>query len=214
MHPEEWTLEQGLIVNHKLDRERCGQLLIEFLGKPVATLNELSPTERAMFAVFGARLLSDGKDIRVAQQLLDDLNRSCHTGTFEGKKGYPDLGLTDAAFKKYSAHPDAQAWLLRHPYPRTMLFAMHKAASKSGKLPSSQFRWLKGMDRNLFYALNIGLRKAPYLEQGAVFTQMQWEEFAENVGYRLTEPFIEDAIDGVEKYLAKLGLVARQGETQ
>jgi intracellular multiplication protein IcmP len=76
VHPEEWTLEQGLIVNHKLDRERCGQLLIEFLGKPVATLNELSPTERAMFAVFGARLLSDGKDIRVAQQLLDDLNRS------------------------------------------------------------------------------------------------------------------------------------------
>jgi intracellular multiplication protein IcmP len=38
------------------------------------------------------------------------------------------------------------------------------------------------MDRNLFYALNIGLRKAPYLEQGAVFTQMQWEEFAEKRG--------------------------------
>lgn len=155
-----------------------------------------------------------GKLSQVAQQLLDDLNRSCHTGTFEGKKGYPDLGLADAAFKKYSVHPDAQAWLLKHPYPRTMLFAMHKRASESGKLPSSQFRWLKGMDRNLFYALNIGKRKAPFLEQGAVFTQMLWEEFAENVGYRLTEPFVEDAIDGVEKYLAKLGLVARQGETQ
>lgn len=214
VHPEEWALEHGLIVNNKLDRERCGQLMIDFLGTPVASLNDLSPTERALFAVFGARLLSDGKDIRVAQQLLDELNRSCHTGTFEGKKGYPNLGLTDAAFKKYAAHPDAQAWLLRHPYPRTMLFAMHKLASKSGKLPSSQFRWLKGMDRNLFYALNIGLRKAPFLEQGAVFTQMQWEEYAENVGYRLTEPSIEDAIDGVEKYLAKLGLVAGQGDTQ
>ena len=167
-----------------------------------------------MFAVFGARLLSEGKDISVAQQLLDDLNRSCHTGTFEGKKGYPNLGLTDAAFKKYSVHPDAQAFLLRHPYPRTMLFAMHKLASKSGKLPSSQFRWLKGMDRSLFYALNIGLRKAPFLEQSSVFTQMQWEEYAENVGYRLTEPLIEDAINGVEKYLAKLGLVTQQGEPQ
>ena len=43
---------------------------------------------------------------------------------------------------------------------------------------------------------------------------MQWEEYAENVGYRLTEPLIEDAINGVEKYLAKLGLVTQQGEPQ
>lgn len=213
-HPEEWAMENGLIVNNRLDRDRCRTLLSGHLGTPVKALDELSPAERAMFAVFGSRLFSDGKDLRQAQALLDDLNRSCHTHTFEGKKGYPDLGITEAAFKQYAAHPDAQKWLLRHPYPRTMLFAMHKLASKSGKLPSSQFRWLKGMDRPLFYALNTGLRKTPFLEASAVFTQTLWEEYAEHVGYRLTEPFIDDAVDGVEKYLAKLGLVEPTGKTQ
>lgn len=213
LHPEEWALEHGLIVNQRLDRQRCGELLVKYLEKRVSGFDEFSPSERALFAVFGARLLSDGNEIGRAQELLDDLNRSCHTNTFKGKKGYPDLSITDAAFKKYAAHPDAQKWLLRHPYPRTMLFAMHKLASKSGKLPSSQFRWLKGMDRPLFYALNTGLRKAPFLEASAVFTQMLWEEYADDVGYRLTEPFIDDAIDGVEMYLAKLGLVDLQGDT-
>jgi intracellular multiplication protein IcmP len=213
-HSEEWALEHGLIVNQKLDRDRCRQLLVDFLGKPVTKLDQLNPTERAMFAVFGARLLSDGKDISRAQTLLDDLNRSCHTNTFEGKKGYPDLTIADAAFNRYAAHPDAQAWMLRHPYPRTMLLAMQKRASKSGKLPSSQFRWLKGMDRSLFYALNTGLRKAPFLEAAAVFTQMLWEEYAEDVGYRLTEPFVDDAVDGIEKYLAKLGLIDLPGDAK
>ena len=207
IHPEEWALQHGLIVNRRLDRERCRELLVKDLGSRIKSLNELSPTERALFAVFGARLLSDGRDMKKAQELLDALNRSCHHNTFEGKKGYPDLSLADDAFKKYAIHPEAQTFLDKHPYPRTMLYAMHQQASNLGKLPSSQFRWLKGMDRPLFYALNLGKRKAPLIEAGAVYTQTHWESYADDTGYRLTEPFIEDAIDGVEKYLAKLGLV-------
>jgi intracellular multiplication protein IcmP len=49
-----------------------------------------------------------------------------------GKKGYPDLSLADDAFKKYAAHPEAQTWLDKHPYPRTMLYAMHQQASNLG----------------------------------------------------------------------------------
>lgn len=89
IHPEEWALQHGLIVNRRLDRERCRELLVKDLGSPIKSLNELSVTERALFAVFGARLLSDGRDMKKAQELLDALNRSCHHNTHEGKKAIP-----------------------------------------------------------------------------------------------------------------------------
>ncbi|HDR8990774.1 TPA: conjugal transfer protein TrbA [Burkholderia vietnamiensis] len=208
INPEEWVEQHGLLVNGVLDRERCRTLFAADLGQPVKSLDELQPQEKAMFAIFGTRLLSDGKDGGKAQDLLDALNRSCHKHTWNGKKGYPDLSIANKPFAKYAQHPEAQNWLEKHPYPRTLLHAMHKAAQGSGKLPSSHFRWLKGMDRGLWYALNTTGRKTPFLESAAVFTQTLWEDFAFDSGYRLTEPHVDDAVDGVEAYLIKVGLMA------
>lgn len=208
INPEEWVEQHGLLVNGVLDRARCHALFVADLEKKVASLDELNAQEKALFAVFGARLFSDGKDTRKAQELLDDLNRACHTHTWNGMKGYPDLSLASRAFERYSQHPDAQQWLAKHPYPRTLLHSMHKVALSSGRLPSSHFRWLKGMDRPLWYALNTTGRKAPFLESAAVFTQALWEEFAFDNGFRLAEPYVDDAIDGVENYLIKIGLMA------
>jgi intracellular multiplication protein IcmP len=210
MNPEEWVAEHGLLINGLLDRKRCRQLLQQDLGNKVDSLEKMAPQEKSLFAIFGARLFSDGHDIEKAQLLLDALNRSCHQGTWQGKRGYPDLSLTNAAFTSYARHPDAQGWLNRHPYPRTLLHSMHKAALATGKLPSAHFRWLKGLDRQLWYALNTTGRKGPFMESAAVFTQTLWEEFAADHGYRLQKPQVEDAIDGVETYLIKIGLMATQ----
>ena len=165
--------------------------------------------EKAMFAVFGTRLFARDTDTEKvsAQDLLDSLNRSCHQG-----KGYPDLSITDKAFAQYATHPDVSTWLQKHAYPRTLLHAMHKEALLTGKLPSSHFRWLKGMDRGLWYALNTTGRKTPFLESAAVFTQTLWEEFAHEHGYQLTEPYVDDAIDGLQAYLAKIGLLPRSSK--
>lgn len=209
-NPEEWVAEHGLLINGVLDRDRCRVLLRQDLGTKIASLNEMKPQEKSLFAVFGARLLSDGRDIEKAQQLLDTLNRSCHQGTWQGKRGYPNLSLTDAAFSHYAQHAEAREWLTRHPYPRTLLHSMHKAALATGKLPSAHFRWLKGLDRQLWYALNTTGRKGPFIESAAVFTQALWEDFAADNGYRLDAPQLDDAIDGIEAYLIKIGLMTTQ----
>jgi len=207
VNPEEWVAHHGLLVNGALNRAKCRELLVNDLGEPVDSLAKLQAHERALFAVFGARLLADGADGAAAQHLLDDLNRSCHTHTHNGMRGYPDLSLSANAFQKYSSHPSAATWLAKHPYPRTLLHAMHKHASLSGALASSHFRWLKGMDRGLWYALNTTGRKVPFMESAAVFTQALWEDFAHDCGYQLTEPYVDDAILGIENYLIKIGLM-------
>ncbi|RSZ55255.1 conjugal transfer protein TrbA [Massilia atriviolacea] len=208
INPEEWAATNSLIVNGMLDRIRCRALFVADLGAPVSSLSDLSRHEKAMFAIFGARLLADGADHGAAQVLLDQLNRSCHTGSWNDRRGYPDLALCDAAFAKYASHPDAEKWLAKHPYPRTLLHAMHAAALAFGRLPSSHFRWLKGIDRPLWYALNTTGRKAPFVESAAVFTQTMWEDFASDRGYRLTQPCVDDAVDGIEAYLVKVGLLS------
>jgi intracellular multiplication protein IcmP len=212
LNPEEWVSQHGLLVNGVLKRDRCRDLLVADLGPRISSLDELQAHERVLFAVFGARLLrhepSDKPSADPAQALLDALNRSCHHGTHLSKRGYPNLALGEASFTTCARHPDAALWLQKHPYARTMLHAMHQAALRSGALPSSHFRWLKGLDRGLWYALNTTGRKAAFIESAAVFTQTQWEQFAFESGYQLAQPCLDDAVAGVEHYLIKMGLIA------
>lgn len=207
VNPEEWVERNGLLINGVLDRQRCKALLLADLGNPVASLDALAPQEKAMFAIFGARLFAERQKEDLAQTLLDALNRSCHHHTWNDRKGYPDLSLAEKDFARFARHPEAARWLAKHPYPRTLLHAMHKAALVTGKLPSSHFRWLKGMDRPLWYALNTTGRKGPFLESAAVFTQTLWEDFAFDNGHQLTEPCIDGAVDAVENYLIKIGVM-------
>lgn len=207
MNPEEWVEKHALLINNKLDRQRCAELLIKDLGKPIQNLNDLSDIEKALFAVFAPRIFGKEKNFGESQKLLDDLNYSCHKGTFEGKKGYPDLTLSNALFEKYSKSPQIKSWLNKHSYSRTFLHALHKQAAKSGKLPSSHFRWLKGMDRGLWYALNTTGRKTPFMESAAVFCHTLWEEYASDMNFKLTAPYIDEVIDGVEAYLYKVGII-------
>lgn len=214
INPEEWIEQHGLLINGVLDRDKCRELFIADLGTRITSLDEMQPQEKALFAVFGTRLFGGEDDAANTQNLLDALNRSCHQNTWNGRKGYPDLTITDDAFARYAQHSDAQKWLEKHPYPRTLLHAMHKEALTTGKLPSSHFRWLKGMDRGLWYALNTTGRKTPFLESAAVFTQTLWEEFAHEHGYQLTAPYVDDAIDGLEAYLGKIGLLPRNKDKE
>jgi len=207
LNPEEWVTQHHLLINSQLDRDLCRTLLVKQLGTKLTSIDDLNSHERALFAVFAARLFGTHKDHGSAQKLLDELNYSCHKGTWNGQKGYPILTIADDQFAKFSKSPAVREWLAKHAYSRTLLHAMHKEALKSGKLPSSHFRWLKAMDRGLWYALNTTGRKTPFVESAAVFCHTMWEEYAADLNYQLTEPYVDQAIDGVEAYLRKIGII-------
>ncbi len=204
--PEAWAVAQRLVVNQRLERDRALESLAGFLGPRLGSVRDMQPHEQALFAVFAARLFSNGEALGDAQMLLDTLNRSCYTGEFQGKRGYPRLDLARPQFDRYADHAEVANWVARHGYARTLLFAMHEAAIKLGKLPSSNFRWLKGMDRPLWYALNTTGRKVPFVESLAVFTQARWETYVSNMGLRLERPYLDDAVDALEAYLVKVGV--------
>jgi intracellular multiplication protein IcmP len=205
--PEEWVLRHKLVINDRLDRQRTHALLVEQLGARLGSVFDLAPHERSLFAVFGARLFSDGLELAMSQALLDKLNYSCHQGQHNGKRGFPDLTITESSFQKYAAHPEVGQWVATHGYSRTLLHAMHLEAIKKGKVPSAHFIWLKAMDRQLWAALNTTGRKTPFVESLAVFSQTRWESYVGDLGYRIADPHLGDAVDALEVYLQKVGLV-------
>lgn len=201
VHPEEWVAQHGLVVGGELDVGRARDLLIAQLGKPLEKFSQLSPAQRALFAIFGLRAFF--KDADAARKLIDSLNYSASNPSSK-----PDFSLADAAFKRCIASPQSKTWLQKHRYTRTLLMGLLIAARESGILASAEFIWLKPHDRALWYPLNTAGRKAPFMESAGVFNHMQAEEVAWENGCVLVEPHVEDAIKGLVKYLDDTGVIA------
>jgi intracellular multiplication protein IcmP len=200
MHPEEWVAEHGLIVNERLEIDRTRDLLVKQLGTRAKSYGQFKDNEKALFAVFGLRVFF--KDSEGSKSLVDALNYSA-----ANPESKPDLSLAKDAFVRCATAKPAAQWLLKHPYPRTLLMALLIESRQMGVLPSSNFIWLKPHDRALWYPLNTAGRKAPFMESAGVFNQMQAEEVAWDNDCVLTEPHVEEAIKGLQKYLEDTGIL-------
>lgn len=201
LSPLEFAKENELLNRRLLDRPKAEAVFAKQLGERTNEINSLPPHQKALFTVFASRLF--GKDRQESQDLLDALNRSC------SKTGYPDFSIIQKAFSVYSKNPEIDVWLKSHKYAPTLLYAMHNEAMKYGKLPSSYFRWLKGLDRTLWYTLNNSGRKVSWCECGGVFCQAEWEMFAKNKKGTLKGVHVTPAVDALEQWLSNVGAIVK-----
>ncbi|MGK2894458.1 secretion/conjugation apparatus DotM-related subunit [Klebsiella michiganensis] len=208
--PEEFAIEHQLIVGQRLDRERAREVFARQLGTPLTDMDSFSPAEKALFAVFGLQVFLD--DRKAAEALLDSLNRSCllRSRRDGGKRGYPVLSVANRAFARVSKTPQARQWIARYSTTRTALSALH---AQQLRLPGARFRWLKGIDRTLWYALTSSDRSKVFVEGAGVIAVAQWETLEAAVATRLntrvspTPDQVDSAVDGLEAELRGLGMV-------
>lgn len=201
LSPLEFAKENELLKRRLLDRQKAENVFAKQLGDKIEDINSLPPHQQALFSIFASRLF--GEDRQESQDLLDELNRSC------SKTGYPDFSITQKAFSTYSKNTEVATWLKHHKYAPTLLYAMHNEAMKYGKLPSSYFRWLKGLDRTLWYTLNNSGRKVSWSECGGIFCQAEWEIFAKNKKGTLEGIHVTPAVDALEQWLANVGAIVQ-----
>lgn len=208
--PEEFALQHHLILGQRLDRDKSRTLFNQQLGTPLKGLENFNAHERALVAIFGLQVFLD--DRPAAEKLIDNLNRSCLIKSRRdgGQQGYPVLRLADAAFRRVSQSPKTQLWVKRHGTTRTALSALH---AQDLRLPGARFRWLKGLDRTLWYALSSSDRSKVFVEGAGVIAVAQWETLGANTAERLNTPVpptpnrVDSAVDGLEEDLRTLGLV-------
>lgn len=206
--PDEFIIEHKLVVNNRLRRNLAETHFIAQLGNPFTEVNNpfslFNDHERAMFAIFGLQHFLDRR--QEAELLLDMLNRSTLKSDrrYRNKIGYPNLSLANPAFRKVIASPAAQNWIKQYRYVRTAIAALH---DNDLHLPIRRYRWLKGLDRTLWYALASTGRPWPFVEGAGVVSQSHWEKLAARYRVRLNKPIMTLALDGLEADLRNIGAV-------
>ncbi|EBB9334552.1 conjugal transfer protein TrbA [Salmonella enterica subsp. enterica serovar Muenchen] len=210
MTPDEFAISHKLVIGQRLDHERARQAFDAQLGTPLISESSFSTHERALVAIIGLQVFCD--DRPAALELRDALNRSCGKRQREhgNKRGYPQLSLAEKAFRQVMATPQAKAWVRRHSTTRTALSALH---AQDLRLPAGLFRWLKGIDRTLWYVLSSSDRSKCFVEGAGVVTAAQWESLVSQLSKKLKvvipapENLTAFAVRGLEDDLRNIGMV-------
>lgn len=210
MTPDEFAISHKLVIGQRLDHERARQAFDAQLGTPLLSESSFCAHERALVAIIGLQVFCD--DRAAALELRDALNRSCGKRQREhgNKRGYPQLSLAEKAFRQVMATPQAKAWVRRHSTTRTALSALH---AQDLRLPAGQFRWLKGIDRTLWYVLSSSDRSKCFVEGAGVVTAAQWESLVSQLSKKLKvvipapENLTAFAVRGLEDDLRNIGMV-------
>lgn len=133
--------------------------------------DRFTPVGRVMFAVMCAQAFGGKEGTDDWFRARDQLNNSCRGA----RHGLPNLSVVDWLYEKYRTNELAHKLFAIHQWEYTYLFELFAQAKRNGKMPDSEFRWLKPADRMMWYALNTVGRYTPHTESGAVFTMHAFE---------------------------------------
>ncbi len=173
-------------INVVLKRGQANRIFIMQLGTLWQGPNKLRPYERALFAAFAARHNSDSN----GSKLLLQLAATC--------RGKMDFSGADELLKKHYNTKTIQKIVQSHAYTLTVMASMLEHARDDGVQASSDFLWLKPLDRRLWYVLNTVGRQTPFIEVAGIFAHWVAEKEAEK---RLVVPMVEEATNAVESAL-------------
>lgn len=156
-----------------------------------------SPQAYALAAVFLARM---NRDRDAANNILLVLDKTFVTGK-------PDFSVAKPVMKKYQNTEIVQEIVQKHAYMLTVMASLLQAARDDGVVPSSEFLWLKPVDRRLWYMLNCVGRQTPYPEVSGPFAHWRAER---EMGRRSLVPMIDEAIRALEVAIKEIKLTPRQ----
>jgi intracellular multiplication protein IcmP len=167
------------------------------LGPYWEGFDHFPPQAYALAAVFIARM---NRDRDAANNILYVLNKTFVTGK-------PDYSVARPVMKKYCNTELVQEIVVKHAYMLTVMISLLAAARDDGVVPSSEFLWLKPVDRRLWYTLNCVGRQTPFSEVGGPFAHWRAEQ---EMGRPSLVPMIDEAIKALEVAIKQVRLTPRQ----
>lgn len=159
--------------------------------------DHLPPQAYALAAVFIARM---NRDRDGANHILHVIDKTFVTGK-------PDFSVARPIMKKYQNTEIVQEIVQKHAYMLTVMGSLLQAARDDGVVPSSEFLWLKPVDRRLWYMLNCIGRQTPYSEVGGPFAHWRAET---EMGRSSLVPMIDEAIKALEVAIKEIKLTPKQ----
>ncbi|MBA3536788.1 MAG: type IVB secretion system coupling complex protein DotM/IcmP [Tatlockia sp.] len=155
------------------------------------------PQAYALAAVFMARM---NRDRDSATLILETLDKTCTAGK-------PDFTIARSVLKKYQNTEIVQEILAKNAYLLTVMSSLLEASRDDGVVPTSEFLWLKPLDRRLWYMLNSIGRQTPFAEVGGPFAHWRAEK---EMGRRCLVPMIDEAIKALEGAIKEIKLTPKE----
>lgn len=140
---------------------------------------------QALYAVFVARINGDKKS---ADKLIDQLAISSASGKL-------DFSGVKEIIAKHAKSKAVQNVIRIHAYVTTVMASLLNSAREAGVLASSEFIWLKPMDRTMWYMLNSAGRPTAVTEIAGAFAHWLAEK---KMGLPLIVPMVDEAVNGLE----------------
>lgn len=197
LSPEEWLSFHQIPVEGGIpDRERTRQAFLQQLGPRWRGAQELPFYMQALFVAFAL------KGVQKRDESDEFLGRLSLCWTAEG--GFKPTPQIVAEVQKMLKDPAiggaAMERASKNAYRTTALLGLLKwARFMGGVLAAAQFLWLRGVDRNLWYALNNQGRRSFHMEGAGAMAHFMAEDVA---GKALPIPRLETAIVALNQYLA------------
>ena len=167
------------------------------LGPIWKNFNSCQPHVIALAAIFMARLC---KDRESANHISKQLSISFAKGKIDYSSAYPILD-------KHKNSYQVQEIIQKHAYVCTVMASLLEAARDDGVVPSSEFLWLKPVDRRLWYTLNCVGRQTPFVEVAGIFAHWKAEKKMKRPS--LT-PMIDEAIKALEIAIKEVRLTDKE----
>lgn len=179
--------------NHiaELDTGKAQVILAMQMGPLWNGLEPLPAYIRALFAIFAAKAENDAKGARV---LLNQIAES-------SKSGKLNFGGTQELLIKHVRSPKVGRAVGPHAYLLTVMASMLSLARTDGVLATSEFLWLKPLDRRLWYMLNCVGRQTPFTEVSGPFGHWIVEK---RLRRPLKVPMVAEAVSALDVSLSEI----------
>lgn len=195
------------------DLEAADRLYRNQLGKPWRNFEALkcNPPMYILAAAFCARIAGEQAGQDEYKELMGKVAFSFINPTWDRKTGkitkkaqFDVSGAMELAQKlisKYESSTFVQQVVARHGFEVTMLMGLlAEGRARSGKIPPSEFLWLRPLDRTLWYSLHQVGADTGWCEASGPWSHYRCElEYGSAIG----TPLVEGGSDALALHLAK-----------
>lgn len=212
-NPIEYAKENHLFKKgEELDKEKVEKVFTAQLSKVWAGIDKLDPITKAFFAIFAAHGNWDGEDPKYKTGRDEARNGiNILASSFLKNKKKLDVSWVDEMIEKHAEHPDVQEIIEQHAYTHTLMMSLLEYARKKGVFPSSEFFWLRAIDRKLWYALNNVGRSVAWTEVAGIYGH--WLAEKAN-GEAVIRPYVQKSVEAFAEAVKNIKLKKKKREKQ
>ena len=186
----------------RVETEKAEKAFIEQLGPAWGSYEKQPAHVRAIAMICALNAANDPKNNDLRGDVAALLSEA------RSKNGKYNLRALNSLLAPYEKREDLVRYVTKlggkHYFASTALCRMVEDSRRRGSvLASVDLRWLKPIDRSLWYAMNNIGRRAFHIEAAGVMAHYFAEQAAR---YALHEPHVLEAVKGLGEYVHRMGI--------